>query len=188
MIPPLQNTGWVPEVIVLGKGPSAANREKILRRWPIAVLVTLNHAIRWADFRREVFAHFVDIEALQESAPYVRTKATRLLLPSVMNQGMKRMKTPPVMPDFMPPRILYDRGEALLRFFSVEGAVGALGILGFTHILLCGIDGGTGYAPGLEDVAHTHLLNGRPSYDIQFKQLEKVVEKFKLEVYRAAVD
>lgn len=190
MIPILQEKDvWAPIAIVLGKGPSAVHREKLFRRFPRAILVTLNHAIRWADARSMVWAHFVDIEAMEECWSDVRDKATHLLIPTVMNRGSHRFKGKKPIPLCFPPSVIsYDRDEAGLRFFSVEGALGALGVRGLKYVLLCGIDGGNAYAPGLEDVAHRRLENGRGSYDIQWGQLQLIAEKFKMEVRRVAME
>jgi hypothetical protein len=182
-----EDSKWIPDAIVLGKGPSAARRAVYLKRFPFAILVTLNHAIRWADCRARVWAHFVDVEALEECWADVKKKSTHLLLPSVMNRDFHRSSEPFHLADG-PPCLTYDRDEVGMRVSSVEGAVGAVGMMRYRKILLCGIDGGTDYAPGLEDVQHTRLANGRRSFDDQWKPLSKIVERLGLEVRRVAVE
>ena len=185
MINILDDVEWSPQVIMLGKGPSAALRESVLASYPNALLVTLNHAIRWSD-GRETWAHYVDVEAMEECKDYNVLYATFLLLPTIMNIGSHRAKER-VRPTEHP-AIFYDRDDVGLRYFSAEGALGALGWLGYERVLLCGVDGGVGYAPGLEDVAHRHLENGRASFDIQWKQLETIKERYSMEVYRVALE
>ena len=64
------------------------------------------------------------------------------------------------------------------RFFSAEAAFDLLGATGVREIRSLGIDGGRAYSPAFKDLEGTTMLaNTKPTFDIQFEELERIVAK-----------
>jgi hypothetical protein len=65
-----------------------------------------------------------------------------------------------------------------VRYFSVTAAVGLLAVLGAREIWTLGVDGGSRYSPLFD--GKNLFLNGRQSFDIQFRQLDAVCRRYKV--------
>jgi hypothetical protein len=56
-----------------------------------------------------------------------------------------------------------------VRYFSAVAAVNLLAVSGVREIFTIGVDGGSSYAPDFDK--KTLLVNGRASFDVQFKEI-----------------
>jgi hypothetical protein len=68
----------------------------------------------------------------------------------------------------------------LTRYFSAVVGLHILAAHGIKHIRTLGIDGGNSYAPCFN--SDTLLNNGRKSFDVQFEEMRKIAEGFKLDL------
>jgi len=81
-----------------------------------------------------------------------------------------------------------DPWQVPVLYFSSEAALGVLARMGAKQIRSIGVDGGRKYNPTFADLeSETKLINGQPSFDLQFERLEKIASDFALD-YRSIVE
>ncbi len=169
--------------LLLGKGPSLARLRDIPRG--AYLIFSLNHACLHTGAHRVEVAHFTDLEAWEDCRHAVPWYAC---LPWHPHR------------DFRPGRadlaaLLRDRGIAedlvlsynstlahklarngslatiTVRHFSAVAGFNILVAGGVREVYSLGVDGGTGYAPGLD--VKDRLANGRSSFDAQFLEIDR---------------
>jgi hypothetical protein len=173
--------------LMLGKGPTFSRRGE----FPLGDyhLIGLNNVV--AEQPLDI-AHIVDIDVVEKVAdslrgncrylvmarrPHVRYRAGDKLLEEYFDElpvlreldGEGRLVW--YNADTSPP--VGDSRSIGISFFSSEAAMNILGEMGVKQVRTLGIDGGTGYGDEFKDVPE--LLNGLPSFDAQFRQLEDIV-------------
>lgn len=183
--------------LILGKGPSFS-KAKILDLSKFS-LMTLNHAAR--ELKADL-AHVIDVEVLQESGNEIEQNVDFLVMPFVPHFGLSACvgKTLvdwicqiPILSKFETEgRLLwYDLSTGHktvgpypaveVHNFSSEAALGLLGLAGAKTIYSLGIDGGGNYACEFDDLlSRTCLANGQVSFDSQFKEFPKIINKYDL--------
>jgi hypothetical protein len=66
------------------------------------------------------------------------------------------------------------------KYFSAEAAFHILGLLGIKRIFSLGVDGGKEYASEFSTKGLKPFTNRRGSFDVQFKEIEKICLKFSI--------
>lgn len=184
--------------LILGKGPSFSRLPEIDSS-PYYT-AALNHAGR--ELKTD-FTHIIDLEVLEESGAEIFLNCKFLIMPSVPHKNMKAddQKPLPYWIEQLPllqrfadeNRLLsYELSGSGLQtgsqpkveavYFSSEALLGLLGLAGIKIIRSLGIDGGASYAGEFADLHENNCLaNGQPSFDLQFKQFPKIINKFGLD-------
>src|SRR5262249_12607394 len=68
------------------------------------------------------------------------------------------------------------------RYFSSEIALGILARMSVKTVRSLGIDGGSNYSQAFSDLQkETLLVNGQPSFDLQFPQLAAIAKEYQLD-------
>jgi hypothetical protein len=180
--------------LVLGKGPTFSQRSQI----NLAQYNTfgLNHVVRQ---ERVQVAHIIDIEVVEPCGESILTNCDWLLMPrsphvnclgsQYMNledwlsciptlaEAERRGKL--VTYSFAHEPVLDDPWTIDARFFSSEVALGVLARMGLKTVDFLGIDGGRNYSNAFEDLkGNTLLVNGQPSFDLQFERLDELSKRY----------
>ncbi len=180
------------EWLMLGKGPSLAKLESCDTENYFKL--TLNHVIR--DVPATV-AHMIDIEALKDCRDVLLSNADYVVMPwyphSHFKPGKKTLEDYcgeiPVLAELAlqgrlvwynlhtgPPRA----GSPIIRaiYFSAEAGLGLLAAIGVRSVRSLGVDGGVTYCSHFQDLEDSTLLkNGRPSFDLQFEGVARVIQE-----------
>jgi hypothetical protein len=179
--------------LIIGKGPTFQRRSDFdLRAFNT---LSLNHVVTEIDVD---VAHAMDIDVVAACADALRTSCQYLVMPRhphVAQEPSRRR-----LEDFFDAvpilRELDEQGRLVwysssgapvpgatrnvrVRFFSSEAALGVLGEMGVRNVRTLGIDGGRQYGSAfrhLDDV--TRLVNGQPSFDLQFSELERIRRQY----------
>ena len=193
----LSKNAYLPWLVV-GKGPTFSTLADSW--WWRKPSMFLNHSATMAEkvglrYSRDMaYMHAVDLEPVLDCAQGVLSCCYGLVMPWMPNQGLKRGRD--TLDDLINQYGLfallaeqgrlfaYNRSGAAsvnptlatvgVRYFSAEGAFGALALAGVRHVRVAGIDGGKSYAP---EFKMTPLSNGRATFDDQLKELEAVFAK-----------
>lgn len=181
--------------LILGKGPSFSDaKQHDLSKYS---LLTLNHAAR--ELNTDV-AHVIDVEVLQVCGSAIEKNANFLVMPFVPHFALSAVagKTLADWISQIPILAKFEAEERLLWYdlstggtvcgpypvveaynFSSEAALGLLGLAGAKVIHSLGIDGGGNYACEFADlVGSSCLANGQVSFDSQFKEFPKIINKY----------
>lgn len=190
--------------LILGKGPSL----DYICRHDLAAYNTfsLNHACMVG--HRPTIAHFTDWEAYVECSEFLANNNVATCLPWYPHVDMRPGKLPlfaycaakgapfvgkyPFVRWLMAKDLLLTYNSSLahnlprnprvpvirVRYFSAVAAFNILAAAGVKEIFTLGVDGGTGYAEGL-DSKHK-LANGRNSFDVQFQEIKKTCRKYNI--------
>lgn len=172
--------------VVVGKGPTFARAHEV--DWDEYHVLALNHAMAASP---AFVGHAIDIEVIDQLGEAVR-EIPRLVMPWLPNVGCKpskvtldqHLKGRPHLAKMaaqrrlmfynssQAPHKLRRRGPVVrVRYFSAVAAVNLLAMSGVKKIFTLGVDGGSSYAPNFDK--KTLLVNGRPSFDIQFKEIRQ---------------
>lgn len=190
--------GWSGQIVtIIGKGPSSSF--VFSYDGPICNTITLNHACQF--FSGEV-SHFTDLEALLDCGKTIASSNSLVVMPNFPHiHGMPTKQNlinlsqniPLINQLMLSERIYAYSGsnsqnrmglpEIELRYFSIEPAYQIACLLGARKIMTFGIDGGNRYSSSVSQAGRTRLLdNGRKTFDSQFKQIKKLVNKFGIEM------
>lgn len=178
--------------LLLGKGPTFSRRDEFdLSTYN---LLSLNHAV--VEQRVDV-AHVVDIDVIEDCGPALVDNCRWLVMPR--HPHVQFQASVAKLEDFVGQsrwlQQLDDEGRLIwynaatgiaepgspvmdLRYFSSEAALSIVATMGASTVRSLGIDGGASYSPsfvGLED--KTLLRNGRPSFNAQFRELERIASE-----------
>lgn len=179
------------DFLILGKGPTYARRNEFdLSEY---VTVSLNHVV--TEQAVDV-AHMIDFEVAEACADAIVGNAKWLLMPrhphlafgaTLLRLDELIVHVPALADlDAQGRLVCYDlddspeavRGAPVsVKFFSSEAAVDLAGRLGARHVATLGVDGGTAYAAQFSGLnATTRLVNGQPSFSLQFSALENLAK------------
>lgn len=188
--------------LILGKGPSFSK----LSQFNISDFktISLNHVVR----ERPVdLAHIIDIDVVEHVGDALFENAGHLVMPWIPHDkvnpdrdGSTGMKTLSEWAAEIPVlRRLHDAGRLLwyncstsarvrpgspiveVIYFSFEGAFHLLAMAGAQKVRSLGVDGGSAYSGRFQDLNEsTRLSNGHPSFDIQFRQIAKIRNRYGL--------
>jgi hypothetical protein len=185
--------------LLLGKGPTFGRRGEFdLAQFQ---LVALNHVVRELPV---AIAHVIDVDVLAACADALPRNAQWLVLPRYPHVANKPDPARPLESFFASHPVLQDfagrgrlvwydlqskscpvRGTAppiQVRFFSSEAALQLVARLGARTVRSLGIDGGRSYGSAFADVAQQTLLaNGQPSFDLQFRELDRIAREHGLD-------
>ncbi len=182
--------------LVFGKGPSFGLRDQyVLEDY---ILVSLNHVVRE---QKVDFAHIVDIDVIEDCEDCLFANTRWLIMPEVPHVNCH--PTALVLDDFIDTtpvlRAFAEHGR-LLSYplwsarrhgfpspvqgtFSGSVVINLLGRLGVTNVRTLGMDGGASYSRAFDDLTKRTLFkNDHTSFDIQFSEIRKSVEEFKMSV------
>ena len=181
--------------LLLGKGPTFSRRSEFdlgsFNR------IGLNHVVREVPVD---IAHVIDVDVVAACAQALPANARWLLMPRFPHVDCKPDPARPLESFFTSHPVLQDftqRGRLVwydlrnktcpvlgaappikVRFFSSEAALQVLARLGAKVVRSLGIDGGRSYSKTFADVQQTTLLaNAQPSFDIQFREIERIVRE-----------
>lgn len=183
------------EILILGKGPSFAFRGSFdLAHY---VTIALNHVIEKT--RADIF-HAIDIDVVDDCEHAIAAHADWILMPWHPHRRCRSswvrlpdyVGTVGVLQDFeRRGRLLYYdffTGRTDLGLPKVHGSFSATAVttlmaqLGTRRIRTLGIDGGTSYATSFTHLNdRTLLANGHASFDTQFPEIQKVVQKMNVD-------
>ncbi len=193
--PPFEPRPW----LLLGKGPTFARRGEFdLSRYH---LLGLNHVVREQPV---AIAHAIDVDVVAACAEALPRNAQWLVMPRYPHVANRPDPARPLESFFGSLPVLqhfaargrlvwYDlqnktcpaRGTAPplhVRFFSSEVALQLVARLGAKVVRSLGIDGGRAYSSAFRDLQHETLLaNGQPSFDLQFRELERIAAEHALD-------
>jgi Glycosyl transferase family 8 len=183
--------------MVIGKGPTYAQINKVgIEGYNT---ISLNHVVRE---RKVDIAHIIDIDVVEACAEELRTNCDWLMMPKRPNVSSLPsefltiedwINSIPIL------RELEDQGKLVcydifigtesddpwqvpVLYFSSEAALGVLARMGIKKVRSIGVDGGRKYNPTFADLdSETKLINGQPSFDLQFERLEKIASDFSLD-------
>ena len=185
--------------LLLGKGPTFSRRGEFdLAQYN---LFALNHVVR--ELPVDV-AHVIDVDVVAACADKLLEHARWLLMPrhphvDCRPDPQRRLESffgsHPVLRQFTEQGrlVCYDlRSKACpvlgaappikVRFFSSEAALHLLARMGARTIRSLGVDGGRRYSGSFADIQQQTLLaNELPSFDLQFRELEKIVREHELD-------
>jgi hypothetical protein len=174
--------------LIVGKGPTFARADEV--DWDKYNVLSLNHAMTVAP---TFVGHAYDIEVIDQLGESL-LKVPVVVMPWLPNESCKpskitldqRLKGRPHLTEMAKTKRLmfYDsstapvklrrgryRSVVRVRFFSAVAAVNLLAVSGVKQIFTLGVDGGSSYAPNFDK--KTLLVNGRTSFDIQFKEIRQ---------------
>jgi lipopolysaccharide biosynthesis glycosyltransferase len=189
--------------MVLGKGPTYAEINKVgIEKYNT---LSLNHVVRE---RHVDIAHIIDIEVVEACADVLLTNCDWLLMPRIPNVGSLPgsfvtiedwIRNIPILQEVekQGKLVVYDlviaeKGknplDIPLLYFSSEAALGVLGRMGVKTVRSLGVDGGRKYSSSFQDLnSQTNLINGQPSFDLQFDRLEAIAQDFQID-YRPMIE
>ena len=202
---------WLKEVtfaprpwLLLGKGPTFSRRAE----FDLApfLRIGLNHVVREIELD---IAHVIDVDVVAACAEALAKNAQWLVMPRFPHVDCKPDPQRPLESFFASHPVLQDfdrRGRLVwydlrnktcpvlgeaepikVRFFSSEAALQLLARLGCKTVRSLGIDGGRSYSNAFRDLQHATLLkNEQPSFDIQFREIERIVKETGLD-YRTLI-
>ncbi|MEP5764912.1 MAG: hypothetical protein ABJ308_09965 [Halieaceae bacterium] len=178
--------------LVLGKGPSVDLFEEF--DTSDFSILALNHVITKIPAK---VAHIIDMDVVRDCAEALYQNAEYLLMPLHPHERFKPSKKTledycveiPVLDKLSKEGrlIWYNLHDAPPRdespiitamYFSAEAALDILASIGVNNVRSLGLDGGTSYGlrfAGLSD--KTLLKNGRPSFDLQFQGMARVIRE-----------
>jgi hypothetical protein len=181
--------------LLLGKGPSAT-RVKALEP-DSHLVVSLNHACLLAPAPLAL-AHFIDLSAFADCAQQLFVNRVPACLPWHPNVAMRvgkktvtdHAREQPFLAQMLEEGLVYSYNgttadglapnhslaRVRVRFFSAVAAFNLLVASGVRHVRGLGVDGGTAYAPCFD--GKDRLANGRPSFDVQFAEIERTCKKW----------
>jgi hypothetical protein len=191
--PPVDGRPW----LVLGKGPTFGRRAE----FPLDdyQLLSLNHVVRELPV---TIAHMIDIDVAAACGDALTKNCRFLVMPRYPHVDHRADVSRPLESffDTVPAlRALDEQGRLVwynlrnnkksplvgndsilsARYFSSEAALELLGVLGAKRVRSLGIDGGHNYGAAFRDLAGTtRLANGQPSFDLQFGELDRIVEQY----------
>ncbi len=179
--------------LVLGKGPSFANRDRFNTEG--FRTLSLNHVVRE---QAVDVAHMIDYDVVDACGEALEKNAPVLVMPwvpHVQNRPGKKNLTEWVQENQILRR-MDEEGRLLwynLRtgwdiregspvvgvwYFSSEAALNLLTTAGVTTIRSLGVDGGATYSGEFGDLRDKTLLsNKQQSFDIQFEEIAKIIHK-----------
>jgi hypothetical protein len=174
--------------LVVGKGPSADYLcRHDLDRYHV---LTLNHACKLAV---PTLAHFVDVDAMLDCRHRLHQLDCHVAMPWHPHQHFKAhadcLDEYPWAAEFGTKLTSYNATTAntlsrnpmlptlRLRYFSAVAAFNILVAAGIRHIHSIGVDGGRGYAEGLD--GRTRLANGQKTFDVQFPEIRDTIRRNK---------
>jgi lipopolysaccharide biosynthesis glycosyltransferase len=188
--------------LILGKGPTFAKLKEIdLNEYNT---FSLNHVVRE---QKVNVAHIIDIDVVEACAEHLRTNCDWLIMPRRPHVSCRPSEiltledwksSIPVLRDLDEAGrlVCYDLslGEPAkddsaveVHYFSSEAALGILARMGAKTVCSLGVDGGRKYGQRFVDLnSETKLVNGQPSFDLQFEKLEKIAEDNQID-YRPLV-
>ena len=186
---PFDDRPW----LVVGKGPSFERRAEV--HFDAFHTMSLNHVV--AELPVDV-AHIMDLDVVVACADALRTNCRYLVMPRIPHiaQAPSRFRLEdffdavPVLRELdaagrlvwysAAPAPVPGAGEPVpVRYFSAEAAIGILGEMGARDVRTLGIDGGTQYGGSFGHLDRvTRLVNGRPSFDAQFAEIEKIRRRY----------
>jgi hypothetical protein len=180
--------------VLLGKGPSFSRRFEVnLENYNT---FSLNHVVRE---QRVNVAHIIDIEVIEPCGYALLTNCDWLIMPRrphvncfvsqyldlqdwircipALEEVERRGRL--VTYSFSHEPVPEDPWTVDARFFSSEIALGILARMGVKSVKSLGIDGGKKYSNAFDDLqANTLLMNGQPSFDLQFERLEELCVRY----------
>lgn len=174
--------------LVVGKGPSCDFVGRVDERE--YHVFTLNHACTAIC---PAIAHFVDLEAFEDCRPLLARMQATYCLPWHPHQGngpgpdLNALGDRVRKHDGKPIGTLVSYNSSVafklprnsglpdvrLRYFSAVAAFNILALAGVKTVLSIGVDGGTGYAEQFDP--KDRLANGRRSFDVQTREIERTV-------------
>ncbi len=186
--------------LVVGKGPTYSRLAG--REWCNNVMFLNNSPLPAAGIgfkyhKERSFVHLVDLEVVEEFGDELEDAVEYFVMPWMPNYGFNRgsrnlqdLVSKVSLLHFLEGQdrlLFYNRkgsanvhplyeGAVEVRYFSVEGALGVLARCGMGDVMLSGIDGGREYAE--EFSGQVPLMNGRKSFDDQFRQLKGISKKY----------
>lgn len=172
--------------LVVGKGPTFSRSGEV--DWDKYHVVALNHAMT-ACPKQPLVGHAIDVEVLDHLGedlakvpilvmpwrPNVDCKNGKLSLDDHQKgrrtlAGMAQARRVMFYNSDQTRPKLRRRGPLVrVRYFSAVAAINLLAVSGVKEIFTLGVDGGSSYAPNFDK--KTLLSNGRPSFDVQFKEI-----------------
>ncbi len=183
--------------LLVGKGPTFDRRDAVPA--PLKGLPTLglNHVCRQMPC---TLTHFTDLDAYRQCAETLAAQDGAVAMPwfpHVDNKPGK--KTVDELHDEIPELealrmqnrlFVYnsslDRRRRIglsthrVKFFSAVVGLDILCVHGVEIVFTLGVDGGKAYAKGFDPA--TLLSNGRPSFDVQFSEMKKIADRYKVDV------
>jgi hypothetical protein len=189
--------------MILGKGPTYANIGEVeIEKYHT---LSLNHVVRE---RRVDVAHIIDIDVVETCAEQLKENCQWLIMPrkphvsSLPSEFLTLedwMNNIPILKemDALGKLVVYDLVmqaesknpfEIPVLYFSSEAALGLLARMGVKEVRSLGVDGGRKYSASFNDKdSTTKLINGQPSFDLQFERLEKIADENQID-YRAMIE
>lgn len=179
--------------LILGKGPSFSKRDQFdLGGFKT---VALNHAVRELPV---TLAHAIDLEVVGDCAGAIEEHAAALVMPWVPHvknkAGAETLAS--IVPQVPVLQRLEQQGRLLwynsstserrragapvveVNAFSAEAALNLLATAGVSRVRSLGVDGGASYSNAFQDLAgKTLLANGHESFDRQFAQFAKIIQR-----------
>lgn len=180
--------------LILGKGPSFSKRDQF--DLSTFKTISLNHVVREQPV---TLAHAIDLDVVKDCEQAIENNAQALVMPwvpHVNNQaGAETLQS--IIPQVPVLRRLDEQGRLLwynsstseqirhpgspvveVKSFSAEAALNLLAMAGVRHVRSLGIDGGSAYSGAFADLVETTLLNnGHESFDRQFAQFAKIIQR-----------
>ncbi|HKP47720.1 MAG TPA: hypothetical protein VJT50_14060 [Pyrinomonadaceae bacterium] len=179
--------------VILGKGPSFSKRGQFdLNSFKT---ISLNHVIREVPV---TLAHAIDLDVVKHCEAAIERNAQAVVMPWVphVNNEAGRETLQSIIPQVPVLRRLSEQGRLLwynsstselrhagapvveVKSFSAEAALNLLAMAGVRHVRSLGIDGGNAYSGAFQDLVDTTLLNnGHESFDRQFAQFAKIIQR-----------
>lgn len=186
-----QEIGKIEKLLVLGKGPSFSK----INNYPIKEYrtVSLNHTIR------EIvvdYAHMIDFDVFEDCSEAINKNANYLIMPMhphfIQNTSKKTLVD--LIEENNVLKTISEEGRLLwynlsiskkrygdfpvvsAKYFSSEAVFDMFAKSGVKQFFTLGIDGGKSYSSNFKDLSgKTLLLNGQPSYNLQFKEIERII-------------
>ncbi len=182
--------------MLLGKGPSFSRRHE----FPLSDynLMSLNHVVR--ELKVNV-AHIIDADVAETCADHLLDHCDWLVMPRRPHVDFKPgdmlledcVERIPVL------RTLDEQGRLVwynaatadpvgdspvigVHFFSSEAALNILGHMGVRTVRSLGVDGGRRYSAAFSELeSSTRLANSQPSFDVQFAEIEEIVQRWEMD-------
>lgn len=188
--------------LVLGKGPTFSRRDEFdLGAYN---LLSLNHVVN--ELKVDI-AHAIDVDVVEACGRTLATNCDWLLMPRVPHVQAQRSLRP--LEDFVESipvlreidragRLVWYNAETAqahpdspvieVKHFSSEAALNLLATMGVKNVRSLGIDGGQAYSSAFGSLNTTsRLANGAPSFDAQFREIERIVRLHGLD-YRPLIE
>lgn len=182
--------------LVLGKGPSFSRRSEF--KLDDYNTLAINHVVRE---QKVNIAHMNDIDVVEACRNELLTNCDWLIMPAVPNvkcspsQYMTMQDWLQCLPvlselDRLGKLVVYNfshlpDGDAWTidaQYFSSESALGILGRMAVKTVRSLGVDGGRNYSGTFADLSQdTLLVNGQPSFDLQFERLDAIAARYEID-------